>query len=181
MLENSRSQFLLDRLGRCLILFVSADSTSCHEFASAFGQTFVVNTRGGNPKLSRIPSRPRVVYLNKAPTVHCLASVGWGRDYSLFLPIAPPPHSTPLPPNKCSTICVRYSITYFRLVNLRRRCGYWSVLDTVSCHIRVTFALPIMSAKFDCIHLIVFIYTTMPPKNRHFWHVTQQIPTSRPY
>ena len=37
MFENSRSQFLLDRLGRCLKLFVSTDITSCHEFASQFG------------------------------------------------------------------------------------------------------------------------------------------------
>ena len=37
MLANCRSQFLLDRLGRCLKLFVSTDSISCHEFASQFG------------------------------------------------------------------------------------------------------------------------------------------------
>ena len=30
VLANCRSQFLLDRLGRCLKLFVSTDSTSCH-------------------------------------------------------------------------------------------------------------------------------------------------------
>ena len=34
---NCRSQFLLDRLGRCLKLFVSSESISCHEFASQFG------------------------------------------------------------------------------------------------------------------------------------------------
>ena len=70
-----------------------------------------------------------------------------------------PAHKTPitpyltLPPNKCRTICVHYSVTYFRLVNLRRRWGYWRVLPTESCHLGVTFALPIMSAIFDCIHL----------------------------
>ena len=36
-LANCRSQFLLDRLGRCLKLFISAESTSCHELASQFG------------------------------------------------------------------------------------------------------------------------------------------------
>ena len=34
---NCRSQFLLDRLGRCLKLTVSSESISCHEFASQFG------------------------------------------------------------------------------------------------------------------------------------------------
>ena len=38
LLANCRSQFLLDRFGRCLKLFVSNDSPSCHEFASQFGQ-----------------------------------------------------------------------------------------------------------------------------------------------
>ena len=37
MLANCRSQFLLERLGRCLKLFVSTDSPSCHEFAFQFG------------------------------------------------------------------------------------------------------------------------------------------------
>ena len=31
---------LLDRLGKCLKLFVSSDSISCHEFASQFGLAF---------------------------------------------------------------------------------------------------------------------------------------------
>ena len=37
MLANCRSQFLLDRLRRCLKLFVSTDSTSSHEVVSQFG------------------------------------------------------------------------------------------------------------------------------------------------
>ena len=37
MLANSRSQVLLDRLGRCIKLFVSTKNTSCHEFAYQFG------------------------------------------------------------------------------------------------------------------------------------------------
>ena len=37
---DCRSQFLLDRLGRCLKLIVSSGSTSCHEFASQFGLAF---------------------------------------------------------------------------------------------------------------------------------------------
>ena len=37
---NCRSQFLLDLLGRCLKLFVSAESISCHKFAFQFGLAF---------------------------------------------------------------------------------------------------------------------------------------------
>ena len=40
MFADCRSQFLLDRLGRCLKLIVSSGSTSCHEFASQFGLAF---------------------------------------------------------------------------------------------------------------------------------------------
>ncbi len=39
-LANCSSQFLLDRLGRCLKLFVSTESTCCHEFAFQFGLEF---------------------------------------------------------------------------------------------------------------------------------------------
>ena len=40
MLPNCRSQFLLDRRGRCFKLFVSTESTSCHEFACQFALEF---------------------------------------------------------------------------------------------------------------------------------------------
>ena len=36
-LADCRSDFLLDRLERCLKLFASSESTSCHTFASQFG------------------------------------------------------------------------------------------------------------------------------------------------
>ena len=55
MLENGRSQFLLAILGRCLKLFISTESTSCHEFVSHFGLDFL---REKHSKLSRIPSCP---------------------------------------------------------------------------------------------------------------------------
>ena len=42
LFANCRSQFLLDRLGRCLKLIVSSESISCHEFASQFGLEFVL-------------------------------------------------------------------------------------------------------------------------------------------
>ena len=53
MLANCRSQFLLDRLGRCLKLFVSTDSPSCHEFVSQFGLAIFLNAKN-----SRKPCRP---------------------------------------------------------------------------------------------------------------------------
>ena len=49
-LANCRSQFLLDRLGRCIKLFVSTESTSCHRFASQFGPEFFYNIMWKTPK-----------------------------------------------------------------------------------------------------------------------------------
>ena len=58
VIANCRSQFLLVRLGRCLYLFVSSDSTSCHEFASQFvlALLYAKNVH----KLSRIPTLAHV-------------------------------------------------------------------------------------------------------------------------
>ena len=42
MLANSWSQFVLDRIGRCLKLFVTTESISCHEFSSQFGLAIFV-------------------------------------------------------------------------------------------------------------------------------------------
>ena len=65
-LANCRSQFLLDRLGRCLKLFVSTESKSWHEFASQFCLAIVSCIRGKHPT----PLGNRVasvsVYLNEA-------------------------------------------------------------------------------------------------------------------
>ena len=46
---NCRSQFLPDRLGRCLKLAVSSESISCHEFASQFGLEFVIREKKKKP------------------------------------------------------------------------------------------------------------------------------------
>ena len=65
MIANGRSQFLLDCLGRGLKLFVSTESTYCHEFASHFGLNiflYVKNTL--NYREYRV-ARP-TVYLNEA-------------------------------------------------------------------------------------------------------------------
>ena len=71
MLANCMLQFLLDRLGRCLKLFVSTESISCHEFASQFGlPIFVYATNDQNYREYRVA---RVnIYLNEAATGHCL-------------------------------------------------------------------------------------------------------------
>ena len=64
LFANGRSQLLLDRLGRCLKLFVSTESVSCHEFASQFGLA-IVHTRKTppkNPRGNRVASAS--VYLN---------------------------------------------------------------------------------------------------------------------
>ena len=52
---DCKSQFLLDRLGRCLKLIVSSGSASCHEFASQFGLAFFLYAKNIH-KLSRMPS-----------------------------------------------------------------------------------------------------------------------------
>ena len=45
-LANCRSTFLPDRLGRSLKLFVSTESTSCHDFASQFGlEMFIIGEK----------------------------------------------------------------------------------------------------------------------------------------
>ena len=57
-LANCRLQFLLNRLGRCIKLFVSTERTSSHEFTSRFGLYIFLNAKN-TQKLWRIPSRPR--------------------------------------------------------------------------------------------------------------------------
>ena len=51
---HCRLQFLLDRLGRCLKMFVSTESTSSHEFATQFGLDifYMGGLREKHPKLS---------------------------------------------------------------------------------------------------------------------------------
>ena len=67
MLANCRSQFLLDRLGRCLKLFVSTGSTSCHELVSQFGLDFFIYAKNTqNYREYRVALA--TVYLNEAAT-----------------------------------------------------------------------------------------------------------------
>ena len=61
-LANCRSQLLLDNLGRCLKLFVSTESTSCHEFASQFGLDFCIREKHSKPRGIRTASAS--VYFN---------------------------------------------------------------------------------------------------------------------
>ena len=74
MLANSRLQFLLDRFGRCLKLFVSTKSISCHELSRVRVSVWPINFFKCKkyPKLSRIPSRP------------CQCLFEWSSDRSLF-------------------------------------------------------------------------------------------------
>ena len=67
MLANGRLQFLLDRLGTRLKLFVSTDSTSCHEFASQFGLAFCLYTKN-TQKLSQRPTLVHTWLLNEPAT-----------------------------------------------------------------------------------------------------------------
>ena len=76
---DGRSQFLLDRLGRCLKLIVSYRGTSSHEFASQFGLAFFLYAKNIH-KLSRMPSLAHMAVEwtshtdNNAVTVELLAT-----------------------------------------------------------------------------------------------------------
>ena len=50
---DCRSQFLLDRLGRCLKLIVSYRGTSSHEFASQFGLDIFIREKTPKPQSAR--------------------------------------------------------------------------------------------------------------------------------
>ena len=69
VLANCRSQFLLDRLGRCLKLFVSTESTSCHEIASQFGQDIFLYVKI-TQNYREYHVAYATVYLNEAATGH---------------------------------------------------------------------------------------------------------------
>ena len=56
MFANCRSQFLLDRIGKCLKLFVSTDSTFNHEFASLSGLDFFIRQKLPKPQGYRAAS-----------------------------------------------------------------------------------------------------------------------------
>ena len=72
MLANCRLQFLLDRLGRCLKLFVSTDSTSCHQFVPQFGLECYIREK--HPTLSQILRRTRYCLFERSralPVIQC--------------------------------------------------------------------------------------------------------------
>ena len=67
--SNSRSQFLLDLLGRCLKRFVWTEIISCQEFASQFGLTIFLHAKNTqNYREYRVAHAN--VYLNEAATCH---------------------------------------------------------------------------------------------------------------
>ncbi len=69
LLKAVWSQFLLDRLGRCLKLFVSTESTSSHELASQIGlEHFLYAKDNQNYREYRVARA--TVYLNEAATGH---------------------------------------------------------------------------------------------------------------
>ena len=67
MLANCRAKLLLDRLGRCLKLFVSTESTSSHELASQFGLD-IFYTRKTPKKYHEYRVARATVHLNEPAT-----------------------------------------------------------------------------------------------------------------
>ena len=96
-LANCRSQFLLDRLGRSLKLFVSSESTSCHKFASQFGLAIFVFAM--NAQNFGKPDRPRMCLFEWSSDAHCRQ---WNRPSRLGA--TNPSHSANL---NGSAVCVR--------------------------------------------------------------------------
>ena len=97
-LANCRSQFLLDRLGRCLKLFVLSESTPCRKFASQFGLAIFFTRKTHTTSGNRIALA--CVYLSETATpMHiCRQRNGPSR-----LCATNPSHSANL---KCSAVCV---------------------------------------------------------------------------
>ena len=98
-LANCRSQFLLDHLGRCLKLFVSCESTSCHKFSSQFGLATLDTPKTHTTSGNRIALA--CIYLNEAATP--IVASATGRHGWLQ-----PSHSTTLTWNdrRCVCMCV---------------------------------------------------------------------------
>ena len=69
VLANSRSQFLLDRLGRCLKLFVSTESILSRIRVSVRPRNFLYAKNTQNYREYRVARTN--VYLNEAATGHC--------------------------------------------------------------------------------------------------------------
>ena len=63
-----KSQFLLDRLGRCLKLFVSTESTYSHELGSQFGLAFFYSRKKHQKSIAKTGSRASVCSMNKRAT-----------------------------------------------------------------------------------------------------------------
>ena len=113
-LANCRSQFLLDRLGRCLKLFVSSESTFSHKFASQFGLA-IFYTREKH-KTSGNRTALTCVYLNGATTA--IVASGTGRHG--WVPL----HSSNLKGSAvyvrvcaCARTCVRACVMCFQYDN----------------------------------------------------------------
>ena len=91
-LANCRVQFLLDRLGRCLKLFVSTESTSSHEFESQFGLEIVLyaktpayyreNRLSGKFMLNETASSRKGALLTPVTVDRSPATSGNGNDHS---------------------------------------------------------------------------------------------------
>ena len=77
---NCRSQFLLDLLGRCLKLSVSAENISCHEFAFQFGLAILfIREKHQNSRGNRVGSA--CIYFNDPamlPAMNASGAVGHG-------------------------------------------------------------------------------------------------------
>ncbi len=77
-----RSQFLFDRLGWCIKLFISTDSTSSHEFASQFGLTMCFIRETHTKAIAKTESRASV--LNAPITVDRSPATTWAATTAII-------------------------------------------------------------------------------------------------
>ena len=73
LFANGRSQFLLDRPGRCLKLFVSTEGPSSYEFASQFGlaKRRKTPTKYGGNQLTRYFVREDIIEESRLRGLRC--------------------------------------------------------------------------------------------------------------
>ena len=100
-LANCRLPFLLDRLGRCIKLFVWSESTTCHMFASQFGLAIFYMRKTHKTSGNRVAiACVYYLYFNEAATPIVASGTG-GHGW------APPIHRTALTWKARQCVCAR--------------------------------------------------------------------------
>ena len=79
LFANYRWQFLLDRLGKCLKLFVSTEGTSSHEFAYQFDLAIFYTRKTPNHLAETVSPARTFIWMNRRQAIDRQRSVEKGR------------------------------------------------------------------------------------------------------